>query len=226
MTSRFLPCFAVLLALLSTLPSHAQTITGRVLDAVTLEGLPGANVAVLNADETLLTGTATDAEGRFSIDDLAPGAYTLRASSLGYAAQTKTDVVLQVSRATFVEFVLQLAAVETGELVVTSDFFEDATDSPVSVRSLGPEEIRRTPGGQNDISRSLLSLPGVKTGVDNRNDLLVRGGGPSENTYIVDGIEIPQINHFATQGATGGALGLLNVDFIREATFYTGGFPV
>ncbi|MEM6647566.1 MAG: TonB-dependent receptor plug domain-containing protein [Bacteroidota bacterium] len=76
------------------------------------------------------------------------------------------------------------------------------------------------------MSRSLLSLPGVTTGVDNRNDLLVRGGGPSENAYIVDGIEIPQINHFATQGATGGALGLLNVDFIREATFYTGGFPV
>ncbi|MEL6614424.1 MAG: TonB-dependent receptor, partial [Bacteroidota bacterium] len=205
----------------------AQSITGRVVDAVTQETLPGANVAVLGADDSILAGAATDLDGRFSLSGLAAGSYRVRVSFVGYDTKTRTDVVVQASRPTFVLFELQETTSDLGEeVVVTAGFFEDEPDAPISVTALGPEEIRRTPGGQNDISRSLLALPGVSSGVDNRNDLLVRGGGPSENAYFVDGIEVPQINHFATQGAAGGALGLLNVDFIREATFYTGGFPV
>ncbi len=205
----------------------AQSITGRVVDAVTQETLPGANVAVLDASGEILAGAATDLDGRYSISGLSAGTYRMQASFVGYDAKTQTDVVVQASRPTFVLFELNETTTALGEeITVTAGFFEDEADAPVSVIALGPEEIRRTPGGQNDISRSLLALPGVSSGVDNRNDLLVRGGGPSENAYFVDGIEVPQINHFATQGAAGGALGLLNVDFIREATFYTGGFPV
>lgn len=205
---------------------QAQTIRGRVVDATTQEPLPGANVAVLGERDSLLTGGAADAQGKFELSGLSPGAYRLRATFLGYNPSVLTDVVVQPSRPTFVLFELQTSSIAFDEVVVTGGFFEEDPDAPVSVKALGPEEIRRTPGGQNDISRSLLALPGVTSGVDNRNDLLVRGGGPGENGYFVDGIRIPQINHFATQGATGGALGLLNVDFIREATFYTGGFPV
>ncbi|MDX1420521.1 MAG: TonB-dependent receptor, partial [Rubricoccaceae bacterium] len=210
---------------LPALPAGAQSLTGRVVDAVTQATLPGANVAVLGPDD-VVAGAATDAEGAYRIGGLAPGTYRVRASFVGYEPQVRTDVVVQASRSTFVLFELREAAVATEEVVVQAGFFADAPDAPVSVQALGPEEIRRTPGGQNDLSRSLLALPGVASGVDTRNDLLVRGGGPSENAYFVDGIEVPQINHFATQGAAGGALGLLNVDFIREATFYTGGFPV
>lgn len=204
--------------------SFAQTgtLTGRVVDAETQEPLAGVNVAVVGTT----TGAATAADGTFTIAGLAPGTYSLRASFLGFAPRTKTDLVVQASRPTFVLFELREQVLETGEVVVTAEFFDAPTDAPTSVQTLGAEEIRRTPGGQNDISRSLLTLPGVTGGVDVRSDLLVRGGGPSENLYLVDGIEVPQINHFATQGATGGALGLLNVDFIREAEFYTGGFPV
>ena len=204
----------------------AQTLTGRVVDAVTQEPLPGANIAVFGADDALIAGAATELDGSYTLDGVAPGTYRVRASFVGYEAQIRTDVVIQGSRPTFLLFELQQAVVEGDEVVVRAGFFDDAPDAPVSVAALGPEEIRRTPGGLNDVSRSLLALPGVASGVDNRNDLLVRGGGPSENAYVVDGIEVPQINHFATQGATGGAVGLLNVDFIREATFYTGGFPV
>ncbi|MEO0558611.1 MAG: TonB-dependent receptor [Bacteroidota bacterium] len=214
------------LSFLSVELAMAQTITGQVVDAVTQEPLPSASVAVLGDDGSLLGGAATDFDGNFEVTGLEPGTYSLRASFVGFESQVRTDVVVQQSRPTFVLFELREATVGGEEVTVAAGFFDDAPDAPVSVQALGPEEIRRTPGGQNDISRSLLSLPGVSTGVDNRNDLLVRGGGPSENAYIVDGIEIPQINHFATQGAAGGALGLLNVDFIREATFYTGGFPV
>lgn len=207
-------------------PTVAQGLTGRVVDAVTQEPLPGANVAVLGPGDAVIAGTAAGLDGAYRIDGIPAGTYRVRASFLGYEPRLRTDVVVRVSRPTFLLFELREAAFEGGEVVVQAGFFDDAPDAPVSVQTLGPEEIRRTPGGQNDISRSLLALPGVASGVDTRNDLLVRGGGPGENAYFVDGIEIPQINHFATQGASGGALGLLNVDFIREATFYTGGFPV
>jgi hypothetical protein len=214
----------VLLALSGT--ASAQSLTGRVVDAVTQQALPGANVVVLGADDALIQGGATGPDGAYHIDGLAPGTYRVRATFVGYDPRVRTDVVVQSTRPTFLLFELRESPLAAGEVVVRAGFFDDAPDAPVSVRTLGPEEIRRTPGGQNDISRTLLALPGVSTGVDTRNDLLVRGGGPGENAYFVDGIQIPQINHFATQGASGGALGLLNVDFIREATFYTGGFPV
>ena len=204
----------------------AQSLTGRVVDAVTQEPLPGANVAVLAPDGSVIAGTATGLDGRYEIEVVPAGTYHVRASFIGYEPRVRTDVVVQSSRPTYLVFELREAAFQTDEVVVQASLFDEAPDAPVSVQTLGAEEIRRTPGGQNDISRSLLALPGVSSAVDTRNDLLVRGGGPSENAYFVDGIEIPQINHFATQGAAGGGLGLLNVDFIREATFYTGGFPV
>jgi hypothetical protein len=221
---RFSTALAVLLVAAPV--ASAQGLTGRVVDAVTQESLPGANVAVLGSDGAVQGGTATNPDGTYQISGLPAGTYRVRASFVGYDTQIRTDVVVQPSRSTFLLFELREAALDAGEVVVRAGFFDEAPDAPVSAQTLGPEEIRRTPGGQNDVSRSLLALPGVASGVDTRNDLLVRGGGPSENAYFVDGIEIPQINHFATQGASGGALGLLNVDFIREATFYTGGFPV
>lgn len=215
----------VLLLALAAAPAWGQAITGRVVDAVTQEPLPGASVAVLGPDDAPMAGAAAGADGAFSVGGLDAGTYRVRASFVGYGARVLADVVVQGSRPTFVLLELRERAALGGEVVVTAGLFDDAPDAPVSVATLGPEEIRRTPGGQNDVSRTLLALPGVTGGVDNRNDLLVRGGGPSENAYFVDGVEVPQINHFATQGAAGGALGLLNVDFIREATFYTGGFP-
>ncbi len=206
------------------LPARAQTgsIRGTVVDATTQQPLPGVNVVL--ADTSI--GTATDTNGRFEITGLPPGTYTVRASFIGYAPQSKAEIRVRSSRPTQVTFELEERSEELDEVLVQASAFADEAEAPTSVQTLGAEEIRRTPGGQNDISRTLLSLPGVSGGLDNRSDLLVRGGGPSENAYFLDGIRIPQINHFATQGATGGALGLLNVDFMRETTFYTGGFPV
>jgi hypothetical protein len=93
------------------------------------------------------------------------------------------------------------------------------------MRSIGEAEIKRNPGGNRDISKVLQSLPGVASVPSFRNDLIVRGGSPNENRFFLDGIEVPNINHFATQGASGGPVGLLNVDFINEVDFYSGAFP-
>ncbi|MEL6535830.1 MAG: TonB-dependent receptor, partial [Bacteroidota bacterium] len=96
---------------------------------------------------------------------------------------------------------------------------------PVSLRSIGPNEIRRNPGGNRDISKVVRSLPGVASTASFRNDIIIRGGAPVENKYYLDGIEVPVINHFQTQGSSGGPVGLINVDFIQNVDFYSGAFP-
>lgn len=201
----------------------AQTgaIRGTIADAVTKQPLPG--VTILVSGTTL--GAVTDVDGAFSIERIPVGVVSLRVSFIGYNPVTKTDVVVQTSRPTLVSIELEEAVSEAAQVTIQASIFAPKSDAPTSIRTISAEEIRRTPGGQGDISRTLLSLPGVISGADNRNDLLVRGGGPGENAYFLDGIEIPQINHFATQGATGGALGMVNVDFIASTDFYSGGFP-
>jgi hypothetical protein len=214
----FLPLFL----LPSLVEGQEATITGRVLDAQTRGPLAGAEVSVLPQG----LRAYTDDEGRFRIEGVVPGVVRVEATSLGYATGGETSVLARTSRPTFVALELNPAAVEVEGITVQADVFRGREDAPTSTQRLTEVEIRRNPGGIGDISRALLSLPGVLGGVDNRNDLLVRGGGPGENAYYLDGTRIPQINHFATQGTAGGALALVNADFIQDATFFTGGFPV
>ncbi len=215
----------VLLALILGLPmpggGQTAVVTGRVVDAETRAPLSGALVRVLPQGLEVLS----DDQGRFRIEGVIPGLVAVQASFLGYAPARETDVMARTSRPTFVELALVPAPLEVEGLTVQADLFRPREDAPTSTQRLTEVEIRRTPGAIGDISRTLLSLPGVLSGVDNRNDLLVRGGGPSENAYYLDGIRIPQINHFATQGTAGGALALVNADFIQDVTFFTGGFP-
>lgn len=221
---RLVPASLLLTALLLPGALHAQegVLRGQVVDAVTRAPVQGAEVVVTPGGGTVVT----DDQGAFLMPGLAPGLYTATASSLGYAPVTRSELRVRSSRSTFVLLEMEARALALEGLVVSQGAFDVPREAPLSTAVLAPAELQRTPGGLLDISRTLLSLPGVIGGVDNRNDLLVRGGGPGENAYYLDGIRIPQINHFATQGATGGALGLVNVDFIREAEFHRGGFPV
>jgi hypothetical protein len=202
--------------------AQTATITGRVLDAGTRAPLSGAVVTVLPQG----LRTLTDDQGRFRVEGASPGMLSVEATFLGYAPAVETSVMGRTSRPTFVELELRQVAIELEGLTVEADLFRAREDAPTSTQRLSEVEIRRNPGGLGDISRTLLSLPGVLGGVDNRNDLLVRGGGPGENAYYLDGIRVPQINHFATQGTAGGGLALVNADFIQDVTFFTGGFPV
>ena len=111
-------------------------------------------------------------------------------------------------------------------VVVVPSPFRRSIESPVSMRIIGLQEIEKSPGANRDVSRIVRSYPGVSfSPIGYRNDLIVRGGSPSENRFYMDGIEIPNINHFATQGASGGPVSIVNADLIREITFYTGAFP-
>ena len=161
----------------------------------------------------------------FAISGVTPGMHRLSASCMGYKDMVSDEFLVS---ATLPPVVLELeedASVLAGVTVSATPLRIDKV-SPVSLHLIGMGEIEKSPGGNRDISRIVRSYPGVSfSPIGYRNDLIVRGGSPSENRFFLDGIEIPNINHFATQGATGGPVSILNADFIREVQFYTGAFP-
>lgn len=202
---------------------QAQTsgvITGEVVDATTQVPIPGATVRVTGTTR----GAAANLNGAFRIEGLAVGSYQLDVSSIGYRSALVTDVVVTNARPASVRVELTEQQDSGSTIVVRPDYFQRDREVPTSTQTLSNEEIRRLPGGFEDVVRAISTLPGVAQVSNGRNDLLVRGGAPSENLYLIDGIESPNINHFGTQGAGGGPLSFVNLDFVRETTFSTGGF--
>ncbi len=195
-------------------------ITGKVIDEITKQPIPGVNVVIVGTN----FGMASDINGDFTISGLEVGNYQVRASSIGYNSETKNDVVVNTARPTQLLFKLTEAVIEFEGVTVKSDYFSKDPSEIGSIASFSYEEIRRAPGGFEDVIRALSVLPGVAQASAGRNDLIVRGGAPSENLYVVDGFVVPNINHFGNQGATGGPLSFINLDFVRETTFSTGGF--
>jgi CarboxypepD_reg-like domain/TonB-dependent Receptor Plug Domain len=216
--------FKILLLIISGfIQSYSQytgEITGKVIDQISNESLPGVNIIVVGTD----LGAATNTKGEFRIIGLNPGVYQLKASFIGYNPSSKSDVIVNTAKPNFVEFKLSEAVIELEGVTVSSDVFENLPTEVNSVKKFSYEEIRRAPGGFEDVVRALSVLPGVARQSAGRNDLVVRGGAPSENLYLVDGFVVPNINHFGTQGSTGGPLSFINLDYVNETTFSTGGF--
>ncbi len=197
-------------------------ITGTVVNALTREPLVGTNIIIL---DTML-GAATNSDGRFTIENVPVGTYVLRASMIGFSTAVRTDVVVSTARPAEVQFTLSETDVKIDEVTITAGFFQKIPGAALSTQTQSNEEIRRLPGGFEDVVRAISILPGVAQVQAGRNDLIVRGGAPSENLFIVEGIEVPNINHFGTQGATGGPQSFINLDFISGTSFSTGGFGV
>lgn len=193
---------------------------GTVIDEITNQPVYGANVILVGT----VLGASTDMDGNYTISNIPRGTYQVRASLIGYKSVTKTDIVVSNAKPVQVDFELSEAVQQLAGVTVKSEYFNKDPNNISSVRSFGYEEIRRAPGGFEDVIRALSVLPGVAQADAGRNDLIVRGGAPSENLYVVDGIEVPNINHFGSQGATGGPLSYINLDFVKETTFSTGGF--
>ena len=196
-------------------------LTGKVVDAVSNEPLPFVNVLVSGTSN----GTVTDETGHFEFRNLTPGFIRIEASFVGYKKAISSEVEVNNSSTAFVEILLQKAVSELDEVTVTASPFRKTIESPVSLRSIGIGEIEKSPGANRDISKIIQSFPGVQSTPAFRNDIIIRGGGPSESRFYLDGVEVPFINHFATQGASGGPVGILNADFIREVNYYSGAFP-
>jgi hypothetical protein len=203
--------------------AFAQTakISGRIFDARTNEPVPFANIIVNGTT----IGSISDLEGNFIFIGVDPGFVRLTATAVGYENKITEEIQVGSAKTAYLDIPMIPANIQLDEVVVSGTNYERNAESPVSIRSIGISEIEKNPGANRDISKVIQSLPGVATTPAFRNDVIVRGGGPSENTFYLDDVEIPTLNHFATQGASGGPVGIVNADFLREVDLISGAFP-
>lgn len=201
------------------------TIQGNVKDINTEEPLPLAKVFA----EGTQYGAKTDFDGNYTIE-LPVGTYTLKVTLVGYDEQKKFNIPVNSGNIETVNFELSSSTqdLDAVEVVYEKDKIAKTTDmiTPLSVQQLTSVEIESNPGGNFDVSKVVQTLPGVggSAGGAQRNDIIIRGGAPNENVYYLDGIEIPVLNHFQTQGSSGGAQGILNVSFIEDLKLTSSAF--
>lgn len=208
---------------ISAYGAQTYSVKGVVTSRATGEGLPFVSVGIWNTP----MGTMTDSLGNYFIGNLSPGMYRIQVSSVGYKTYVSPEFRISSYDYTL-DIALEESQVALSEVSVVAAPFRSSIESPIAMRVIGVQEIEKSPGANRDISKVVNSFPGVASAVGNgyRNDLMIRGGGPSENKFFLDGVEIPNINHFSTQGASGGPVGIIDADLIREVNFYTGAFPV
>ncbi len=196
-------------------------IKGRVFNHKNNEPVPFTNIII---DGKPNEGTTSDIDGNFTINSVQPGYVKIVASSVGFKKYISESFLVTRSHPVNIEIPMDELVLTLESVEIKPELFQKNEESPLSVQTLSVQDIEKSPGSNRDVSKVIQTLPGVSTGVSFRNDIIIRGGGPSENRFFLDGIEIPYLNHFATQGASGGAVGIINVDFIREINLYTGAF--
>ena len=201
--------------------AQISNVVGRVSSSQSNESIEMASVTIVELQKIVFT----DKNGVFSFENIVPGLYTFKAKAAGFDEQVMNEISVTYTRKVELNFTLEPLFKEQKEVKVKASAFKKNPESPVSLRTLNAAEIERLPGAGRDVSKVLQALPGVALRPTFRNDIIIRGGSPGENKFYLDGIEVPNINHFATQGSSGGPVGLLNVNFIREVDFYSGAFP-
>ncbi len=205
----------------------AGSLTGSVRDVVNASPISSATITITPVKNSAIT----DSLGKYGFTNLKPGTYTITVTALGYETSVKYNIPITSGNTYEISFELNRAINNIDDVTVSSKrktAKATSLETPLSVQRLTTEEIKSNPGGNFDISRVLQSLPGI-TGPDGigngyRNDIIIRGGAPYENVYYLDGIEIPVINHFSTQGSAGGPQGILNVSFIEDVKVNTSSF--
>ena len=206
---------------LSADAQYKGVVKGRVLDGITQEAVPFASVVVLGTSQ----GVAADEEGYYRLEGVKPGYVRLEVSSVGYKTLVTGEFLVNTAAERTEDVWLEPAPTALETVTVKANPFRRASESPVSLQRIGIGEIEKNPGGNRDISKVVQSMPGVLSSPAFRNDFVVRGGGPAENRFYLDDVELPNLNHFATQGASGGVVSIVNIDFVREVDFYAGAFP-
>src|ERR1035437_9904487 len=206
-----------------SISSFAQKgmIKGMIYNLKTNQPIECASILI----QGTAIGTTSDLDGNYIFTGIDPGFKHLVVSSVGFQQTVSTEFQVQGNQTTFIDVAVEESAVQLSEVTVRQNISAKKIESPISLITVGVQEIEKTAGANRDVSKIIQTLPGVGVTDPNRNDLIVRGGGPSENVFYLDGIEIPVINHFATQGSSGGTVGVINPDFVRDISFYTGAFP-
>ena len=204
-----------------TFAQNTGTFSGQIIDAKTQYHLEGSSVIL----EGTNIGVITDANGYFTFENVPTKSYNIQATYLGYESQTLYNVIVKSVGTPSLLFKLNEASEALDEIILSKSSFRTSKETPLSTQSFSAVEIETYPGGNNDIAKVAQSLPGISPSIGGfRNDFIIRGGAPNESVYYLDGVEIPNINHFSTQGSAGGPVGMLNVSFIREVTLSSSAF--
>ena len=201
--------------------ANSASVIGKAIDQDTHQPLIGAIITI----EEIQKNTITDENGNFRIDNIPSNNYTITASMIGYAKLSKVNVSLTSNRQSPIKFMLVPQSLEGKEIQVRAGYFEKAKDAIISTQTIDREEIRSDPVGVYDIQMMVHSLPSVITATDQNNEIIVRGGGPSENLFQIDNLEIPNPNHFGEVGTGGGPVNIINTEFVERIDFFAGGFP-
>lgn len=224
---RLATVFTVIFIMTGMIPAVAQSdgptgnLSGKIIDQSTQQTIPGANVVIRELDR----GTSSNADGAFTFENIPAGIYTIEISFVGYRTRTLTDIVVRGNRTTSIEPELREQVVEGDEVTVSAGYFHRSDTETVSSRSLTAEEIRRSPGGGQELARVISTTPGVVTTGETSQDLMVRGGSPRENAFYIDNIYLPGIQHFEElDGSSNGPIGLINTELVDQLDFYAGGF--
>ncbi|WP_082391177.1 TonB-dependent receptor [Jiulongibacter sediminis] len=214
------------LIFLASMANAQQSIRGIISDAVTQEPLSGATVILDGKMDG--NGGLTDENGLFELKDIPPGRHFIRITFLGYEPTETESFLHQSSKETYLQIELSPGSIQGSEVVVTANknAFEPLNElSAVSTRSFTSEETERIPAGINDPGRVVLSYPGVTIGADdNENQIVVRGNSPVGILWRLEGIDIPNPNHFAVIGSSGGGITVFSAQLLAKSDFNTGGF--
>ncbi|NQY11811.1 MAG: TonB-dependent receptor [Flavobacteriales bacterium] len=202
-----------------------QTVKGRIIDMQTQAPIPFANVFILDSDPP--KGATTDIDGYFKITEIPIGRISIRASFTGYETITYSNIELTSSKEIVLSFQMEESAVKIDEVVITAKSKKDETNnkmSIVSARVFSVEESKRYAGTNNDVSRMAMNYAGVRAANDATNDIVIRGNSPNGLLWRMEGVDIPNPNHFGDGGATGGPVGMLNNNVLANSDFLTAAF--
>lgn len=205
---------------------EGQTVKGAVVDQQSELPIIGATIELLTVDPVM--GTVTDLDGYFSIENVPVGRHQLRISYLGYSSVTIPNVLVTSGKQVDLNIGLEESVVQMDEVVVTSKVEKGKAQNEmatISARSFNLEEVTRFSGGRNDVARLAGSFAGVAVADDSRNDIVIRGNSPTGVLWRLNGIPIPNPNHFSTLGTTGGPVSALNPNLLKTSDFLTSAFP-
>ena len=203
--------------------SHSEgTISGNIIDKTNQLPLEGANISVVGT----IKGVISDKNGDFLISELENGFYSISVSYMGYESKFVADIWVRDNAYEFLKIELNPAIINYEGVMVTQSYFSKTSVDQYNSISFNNDEIRRAPGSGQEISRILNALPSVASVGENRQDMLVRGGGPTENGFVIDNIHIPSISHFNTpDGRSNGPIGMINTEMVDDIEFFSNGFP-